>query len=77
MSIVPVTLFGVLSLLYLIVYGVKDLLVWPLLYLGLTEQEKPMQSTRSRDPSGVKRAKAATEARRTREMFNRELQPSQ
>jgi hypothetical protein len=62
MSIIPISLFGVLSLLYFIAYGIKDALVWPFLLLGWWKQPRSMRPIRGQDPSGMKRARALREA---------------
>ena len=63
MSILPITIFGTLSLVYLIVYGVKDALAWPFLHLGGWREETSMKPIRGQDLSGMKRARALKEAR--------------
>ena len=62
MSILPITIFGILSLLYFIIYGIKDALAWPFLVLGVWKQQTSMTSIRGQDPSGKKRARALREA---------------
>jgi hypothetical protein len=63
MTIIPITIFGILSLLYFIVYGIIDVLEWTLAFLGLRERRMSMPPIRGQDPTGMKRARALKEAR--------------
>ena len=62
MSILPITIFGTLSLLYFVAYGIKDALLWPFLLLGVWKQQTAMKPIRGQDPLGMKRARALREA---------------
>ncbi len=62
MSILPITIFGTLSLLYFIVYGIKDALAWPFLHSGVWKQQTSIKPIRGQDPLGMKRARALREA---------------
>lgn len=62
MTIIPITIFGILSLLYFIAYKFKDALEWPFSILGVRKQRGWMQPIRGQDPSGIKRARALREA---------------
>ena len=64
MSIVPISLFGMLSLLYLIAYTIKDMLAWPVQVLNGGKQGKSMDPIRGQDPLGMKRARAEREAKK-------------
>jgi hypothetical protein len=63
MTILPITLFGSLSLLYYFAYGIKDAITRPLILAGLWKQQSSMEQIRGQDPTGMKRARALREAR--------------
>lgn len=62
MTIAPLVIFGTLSLLYLIFYGLWDTVSWLLKGPGQKKEVAGAENFRGRDPYGVKKARAKQDA---------------